>query len=212
MDRSVPFSGPDPDSDVDSVISPKHKRVVYTIYGIGIVLSTVLFFTITDMSSWANRILYILALILLGVNAWLSANYIDDLQSEYRMFRGVEKSASDMIPYIITIAVLAVTLSRNDEYNYHFRYSVLVAIISLIAAVLVVWLPENDKWIVRYMRDAKTVFFTIGALFGMSSVYSVVAALPTVPPNGSRLNNNNTTKNIPTIPTTKQTDILDIVE
>lgn len=209
MDRSTLFSGPDPDDNgPDRVVSPRHKRIVYIIYGLGIVLSTVLFFTITNMKSWSNRIMYVMSVLLLGVNAWLSSNYIDDLPTEYRMFREVEQNASDMIPYIITIAVLAVTLSRTDEYDCHFKYSILVAIISLIAVVLVIWIPENNKWIIRYMRDLKTVFFTIGALFGMSSVYSIVAGLPTGPPRKSEDTTNTPSANVPRIPKSIDSDIM----
>lgn len=208
MDRSVPFTGPDPDSDVTEVTSPRHKRIVYAIYGIGMVLSIILFFTIADMTSWANRILFIMSIVLMSINAWLSAEYIDDLETEYRMFREIERNASDMIPYIITIAVLTVTLSRKDHYAHYFKYSVLVAIISLIAVVIVVWLPENNKWLIRYMRDAKTVLFTIGALFGISSVYSIIANLATTPSNRQD-NSKPNTEQLPTIPSNSKAAVTD---
>lgn len=209
MDRSSPFYGPDAESDVDRVTSPRHKKVVYSIYAGGMILATVLFFTITDMSDWANIILYILTLLLMAVNMWFSAEYIDDLNAEYRMFREVEQNASSMIPYIVTIAVLAVTLSRKDEYDYHFKYSILVSIICLIAVVLVVWLPENNKWMLRYMRDVKTVLFTIGAVFGISSVYSVIAKVPTTK-NGARNGvRNGSDIDVPQVPTQIDADIMD---
>lgn len=218
MDRSVPFNGPEiedePDDEIYRITSPVHRRIIYLIYGTGMALATVLFFVIGRMTAWVNIILYVLCMLLLGLNMWSSVSYVYSRDTEYQMLIGVEGYASSMIPYIVTIAVLTVTLSRTDEQNYDFKYSILVSIISLVAALLVVWVPQNNRWLMRYLRDIKTVLFIIGAVFGISSVYSVISDIPTVPPNGRPTDRRNRKSqndcqchNIPQIPTTVQESI-----
>lgn len=158
------------------------QYTVYIIYLLGCLIASYLFFTMADMTQPTTQIVFILTIILLLTNMWYSTRLTTESMDITRADIFVtEDRAANVVSAIVTMTVLVITLGVRGVFDNTFKYTLLTSIVTLMAVLVIIWIPSNDSTSLRYMRDIKTIMFTIGSMFGILSIYNVINAAPLIP-------------------------------
>jgi hypothetical protein len=147
-------------------INDEHKNTVIFIYLLGIILYICIIIALYNCSKYITKwslLLILLTIIILILNMYFSYN--NDLQNytqELDVYSYVEAN-SRTISIVALAVVLLIGLYKNksnEKKTEIFSTFMLLSFIFSVMILFIIWMPINNSYFIRGLREIKTVLLT----------------------------------------------------